>query len=124
MPAIPFAANDDPTRGVPAPEAFSLRFSREEREVVVEVAGELDGVTAPLLLDPLLDVIEAQGNHRIAIDVGGVSFMDSSGLRALVTVHRLLEERRGALVVRRPAPTVHRMLEITGMCDILDVDAS
>lgn len=121
MSAIPFAASDDPPRGYAGPDAFSLRFSREAHEVVVEVAGELDGLTAPLLLDPLLDVIEAQGNHNIAIDVGGVPFMDSSGLRSLVTVHSLLEKRRGALVVRRPAPTVRRMLEITGMYDVLNV---
>lgn len=120
MPA-PSPASDHPDHSTDGDQGFSLRFSRDDHQIVVEVAGRLDASSAPLLLDPLLDVIEAQGNHSIAIDLDGVDFIDSSGLCAVVSVHRLLQTLGGTLVLRHPTSKVRRMLETTGMYDVLTV---
>lgn len=100
---------------------LSLRFKREAGQVVVQVGGELDCASTQLLLERLLDVIEAQGNLVIALDLSGVRFIDSSGLHAVVSIHGLLQARGGTLVLRRPPLTVRRLLEITGMTDVLTV---
>jgi len=121
MPAVPSAGRDGPLRSAGGIGGFSLRFCRDNGQVVVEVTGHLDASTTSLLLDPLLDVIESQGNHSIAIDLDGVAFMDTSGLRAVVSVHRLLETRGGTLVMLRPTPTVRRLLESTGIDGVLTV---
>ncbi|MGI8684378.1 MAG: STAS domain-containing protein [Acidimicrobiales bacterium] len=121
MSAVPSAASNNPARSTTGADGFSLRFSRDGGQVVVEVGGDLDRSSTPLLLDPLLDVIEAQGNHSIALDLDGVKFMDSGGLHALVSIHRLLDTLGGTLVLRRPAPAVRRLLKAMGMYDVLTV---
>ncbi len=41
--------------------------------------------------------------------------MDSSGLGAIHAARRLANENGGTLVVSRPQPAVHRVLELTGL---------
>jgi anti-anti-sigma factor len=49
------------------------------------------------------------------IDLTELTFMDSSGLRAIHAARRLAIKNGGTLVVSRPQPAVHRMLQLTGL---------
>ncbi len=51
----------------------------------------------------------------VLLDLAGVSFIDSSGLRSLVTIKQEVEERGSRLFLTRPAPPVTQLLEIAGM---------
>lgn len=103
------------------PPPLSLRFSRRDRHVVIEVAGELDLATAPLLHERLADIIDAQGNLAVVLDLAELTFVDSSGLTALVTAHKRLQSHGGRLVLTRPGPATRRALEITGLHRLLTV---
>jgi anti-anti-sigma factor len=50
---------------------------------------------------------------HLVVDLGGVSFMDSSGLRALIGIFKLVAERGGGMNLARPQPNVKMVLEIT-----------
>jgi anti-anti-sigma factor len=50
---------------------------------------------------------------HVVVDLGGVSFMDSSGLRALIGIFKLVAERGGNMNLARPQPNVKMVLEIT-----------
>jgi len=104
-----------------APPPLSLRFSRNDGHVVIEVAGELDIATAPLLHERLADIIEAQGNLAVVLDLAGLTFIDSSGLTALVTAHKRLAAHGGRLNLTRPCPATRRAIEITGLHRVLTV---
>ncbi len=78
--------------------------------------GEVDSYTAPelaerLAADPPVEVV----------DVAGVTFIDSSGLRAIVEAHRARAEVGSRLVLRAPSAAVQRLLEISGLAGHLDV---
>lgn len=75
--------------------------------------GEIDQATAPLFADALADAVPGRG--RVDVDIAGVTFMDSSGINALVQ-HR----RPGCrlLVVNVP-PQIRRVFDITGLTGIL-----
>ena len=80
------------------------------------LTGEIDSYTAPdlaarLSADPPAEVI----------DVAGVSFIDSSGLRILVEVHQQRLAAGSRLVLRSPSAAVQRLLEISGLSAHLDV---
>lgn len=80
------------------------------------LVGEIDSYTAPdlsgrLADDPPIDVL----------DMAGVTFIDSSGLRALVEAHRARVDRDARLVLRAPSAAVQRLLEISGLAGHLDV---
>ena len=55
------------------------------------------------------------------LDLPGVTFIDSSGLRVLVEAHQLRIERGTRLVLRAPSAPVQRLLEISGLAGHLDV---
>jgi anti-anti-sigma factor len=83
----------------PAPGTFELR-------------GELDISTAPLLSDAVIPTI---GEGDVFFDLTNLSFMDASGLRAVVEVAEQLAE--GSLVVAAPQPIVEKVLELTGVME-------
>jgi anti-anti-sigma factor len=56
------------------------------------------------------------------IDLSRATFIDSTGLRALVDVWRCREDAGRELVLRTPAPVVMRTWEMAGMADLLPID--
>ena len=81
---------------------------------VVAVAGEVDIDTAPLLEDHLLGLAGS-----IRLDMRAVTFMDSSGVRALVRVQDHFERDGRSLWVHACSPQVQRLLHSLGLYDIL-----
>ena len=55
------------------------------------------------------------------VDLAGVSFIDSSGLRVLVQDHQTRTEAGESLRLRAPSAAVQRLLEISGLSGYLDV---
>jgi anti-sigma B factor antagonist len=91
-----------------------LTTDRNGDQVVLTVQGELDAYTAPGLEDHISGLLnEHVGN--LVLDLSQTGFLDSSGLRALLTVHRRLEGTGGRLELRNASEPVLRLLEITGL---------
>lgn len=86
---------------------------------VVAVVGEIDAHTCGDLASALDEVIGA-GAHSVTLDVAGVEFIDSSGLRVLIQANERLEP--GRLGLRGPNETFRRLLEITGLQDVFPTD--
>jgi anti-sigma B factor antagonist len=104
-------------------QEFSIGFRRAGGRVVVDVAGELDLYTAPVLRDRLLDVIDGQGNRFVAVDLGAVGFMDSTAVHVLVQALRKVRERGGELELVRVPPPARRVLDISGLSKIFTITA-
>lgn len=82
-------------------------------------SGEIDAHTAP----SLASAIDAAGPD-VELDLAGVEFVDSSGLRVLIDAHQRLAEAGGALRITALSEPVRRLLEISGVSDYLGVDRS
>jgi len=81
---------------------------------IVSLHGELDMASAPRLADALVEI----AGSTVVVDLSGLTFMDSTGISALVVArNRVLTEGQGELVVTRPAGMVRRALEIVGLGD-------
>jgi anti-sigma B factor antagonist len=113
------------SRGPPAPRQ---RFAMATKQLgngtpVVSVVGELDLATAQVFERTLLDVTEA-GTGEMILDLTGCSFLDSTGLRALVAARERLEhsDRSRALVVT--SPIVMRIFKITGFDEWFEIRPS
>ncbi|MFG1869883.1 STAS domain-containing protein [Micromonospora arborensis] len=83
--------------------------------VRLRLAGELDYDTAPDLVAAAADL---RGDEQVLIDLGGVTLCDSSGLSALLVLHRAAGAIR-LTGVRRP---LQRMLDRTGLTELLAVE--
>lgn len=77
------------------------------------VGGEVDLVTSPRLVVAGRDALR-HGATDISVDLTGVTFMDSSGLAALINLHRAVTRARGRLDVTCPDGPVRRVFAITG----------
>ena len=85
---------------------------------VVEVRGEIDMMSAPVLA---LKLGEIDGGTAAVVDLGDVTFMDSSGLKVLLTAATRHTASGGSLVLRRPSEAVRRIVRLTKLEDVLPV---
>ena len=86
----------------------------------MEVAGEMDMTTAPELSQAIERTPD--GTELVVIDLSEVSFLDSSGLNALVQARRALDARGIAMtVVVRPESAIRQVFEITHLTEPLTV---
>jgi anti-anti-sigma factor len=93
---------------------LTVQLISDGREVAVTLAGELDLETTPDFDRQLADIDTAQVT-RLLIDLGGVTFMDSTGLSSIIRAHHFAETNGHALVVRRGSNQVQRLFELTGV---------
>jgi anti-anti-sigma factor len=87
--------------------------------VRVAVTGEIDLATAEMLHDELRTALSAQHPHRVEIDMAGVSFMDCTGLTVLIVARQAAQRTGCQLRITNPQPIVRRVLELTGLLDVL-----
>lgn len=83
------------------------------------VSGEIDAHTAPTLAAAMS---ELPSGVVTTIDVAGVSFMDSSGLRVLIEAATRARDGGGDLVISNPTPGIARLIEISGLAGQLRID--
>jgi anti-anti-sigma factor len=91
--------------------------------LVARVAGDLDILTSDQVKAELSERADG-GVRTLVLDLADVGFVDSSGLGALVTLHRHVEARGGRFVLRSVPPPVQRLFEITRLDDLLVVEGS
>lgn len=78
------------------------------------VQGEIDMETAPQLRHALADCLSTD-RPCIYLDLTGVSFIDSSGLHALLAAQRRARSLGGDLVVTKRSHQVDRLIAIAGV---------
>jgi len=100
-----------------APLGFETTLS--DGRAIVTLSGELDLSGASRLEAEVERLAKLEGPETVVLDLRGLEFMDSSGLR-LVTLadRRLMGEGRRLVLVRGPE-AVHRVFEITRLTDRL-----
>ncbi|MDN0197763.1 STAS domain-containing protein [Streptomyces sp. S.PNR 29] len=81
---------------------------------VVEVAGEIDLLTAELLAEHL-DAATARPEPDVLVDLRRVDFFDCSGLRALCRAEARAGRRGGRLRIVCVDPHIRRLLRVSGL---------
>jgi anti-sigma B factor antagonist len=102
------------------PELFSAEVAKGDGEVVVTVRGEIDMVSAPVLWESLLDII--QDTNRVVIDLAETEFIDSTGLGVLVRALKRLRHRGGDLVLRSPRINARKVLSVTCLDRVMTIE--
>ncbi len=99
-------------------DALSVTVADEDGAPVLQLAGDLDMMTAPLL-QRRVDELLGAGHGCLTIDALGVDFCDSTGLRILLGARRRLTERGGALRLRRLSDVLRSLLALSGLEGLL-----
>jgi anti-anti-sigma factor len=105
-------------------DALSVRLvpqDHRQRAAVLDVHGEIDLGTAPVLRDALLPVLEHHAGP-VVVDLSEVTFMDSTGVHLLIdTLEQLRPENRRFAIACREGGPVHRVLTLVGLLDAVSV---
>jgi anti-sigma B factor antagonist len=97
------------------PEGLEISTTpAESGAVVVAVAGEVDYATGPQLAERLLDLTE----HDVVVDLSAVTFLDSSGIAALVRANEAISRTGHRLRTFGEQDNVLRVLEIAGLASL------
>jgi anti-sigma B factor antagonist len=99
-----------------------LDVDTQNRDGRVEVAlrGELDLSTIEKVEQELTRV-EADGHELIVLDLSGLTFLDSTGLRTIVTADQRARRSGRRIVVLKGPATVHRVFTITRLDERLEM---
>lgn len=105
------------------PPGFSVTTSEDTARFVVALSGELDlgGVAQ---LRPVIDAAERSSAPAIVVDLTDLAFIDSSGLRELLRLHRHTQGAGRALHLRPGPPLVQRIMQISGLSEVLPFDGA
>jgi anti-anti-sigma factor len=99
----------------PADQAYcAAEVSRENGTAVIRLSGELDMVSIESVRSAIEAALDGE-SERLVFDVGGLEFMDSSGIALLISVARKVR----TVEVRNPTDIVRRIIELTGLTEIL-----
>ncbi|GAB2880875.1 STAS domain-containing protein [Streptomyces deserti] len=105
---------------------FKVTDGEQGRWAVLQVSGELDLVTSPVLRQRVHDAV-ADGRRCLVLDLSEVFFCDSSGVGVLIAARRLLRSCQGSLRLILPAQGavdgshVNRVLGALGVRRLFDV---
>src|SRR5262249_49777390 len=97
-----------------------LEVSKEAlgNALCLRVRGRLDSSWADHLATALEEVIRA-GAYRVVLDLGGVTFLSSAGIRVLIVAYKQLLALRGSLTICQASEQVHGVLTMSRLKDLL-----
>jgi anti-sigma B factor antagonist len=96
-----------------APDSITTLVADHDGVSVVSVSGEIDLVTAPALEEAIAAVV-TDGPKALVIDLSGVDFLGSVGLKILAATHEKLGKSAEFGVVAR-GPATRRPIHLTGL---------
>jgi len=96
---------------------FSATTKRDGDRIDVIVAGDVDSSTSQQLETLLSELADPTITVHVVVDLAGVGFIDSAGLRALIVAQRVIEAAGSRLTVGMASAPVTRLLEMTGLVD-------
>lgn len=93
---------------------FEVNVSSVQQTAIVEARGRIDSSTAVAFGEVVARAIDAV-SARVVIDLSGVDYMSSAGLREIVTAFKKARGLRGDVRIAEPTPRVLEVLELAGL---------
>jgi anti-anti-sigma factor len=90
---------------------------QDKQAIRLAVAGEIDIMTAGSLRDTLIHVLHKYRPIHVGVDLAEVTFMDASGISALLKFAIAARQMDCAIAVTNPRSNVYKVLEITGLLE-------
>ncbi len=98
-----------------------MEYERRRDTVTARVAGELDHCSAQQVRRELDRLIAEPGIRHLVLDLGDMTFMDSSGIGVLLGRYREMQLRGGTVAVKNMNPHVEKIFTMSGMRQIIEI---
>jgi anti-anti-sigma factor len=87
---------------------------------IVQAQGRLDAGSAPET-EKRLTALAAAGARQVVLDLSGVEYISSAGLRVLLGAAKRLQQAQGKLVLASPLPQARQVLDMAGFSALIPV---
>ena len=98
---------------IPSTYDAGITFEATDEGSLITLWGEIDAALRDRASDAMAQVITHPGS--VTIDVGRVTFIDSSGIAFILQVYMLGSEEGRAVVLQDPTSTLEDLLDMIGM---------
>jgi anti-sigma B factor antagonist len=88
----------------------------------VSLYGDIDFANSPSVREAIRAAVADATPPAIRVDLGAVTFLDSSGIAVLVIAHRLASSAGARFAVTNPSAAVYEHLRLTGLADLFGVE--
>jgi anti-sigma B factor antagonist len=89
--------------------------------VVMNIAGRLSAGETGLFFRGVFQRYITEGSEKFLVNLGGVSYLDSSGLGELITSHNSLRNRGGGVKLLNPSKRIRDLLRMTRLSGVFEV---
>jgi anti-sigma B factor antagonist len=97
-----------------------IEVSRNGDRVVVRLEGELDLASVPML-ESEMENATLDDPATVVLDLSGLEFIDSTGLRAILSLDKHSEERGQTFALVRGSQQVQRLMNMTRVDEHLKI---
>lgn len=98
---------------------MKIDMKENEGQLEISLIGRLDTNTSPQLEEELKKVIV--GLPSLVIDMGGLEYISSAGLRVLLSAHKAMK-KQGNMLLKNVREEVLEIFNVTGFSEILDIE--
>ncbi|MDA8212076.1 MAG: anti-sigma F factor antagonist [Clostridia bacterium] len=98
---------------------MKVNVERVGNALVARVAGELDMLVAAGFRTQVESALDREAARNLILNFTEVSFIDSSGLGAILGRYKRISQTGGIMAIVNPQPQVKRILELSGIMRIM-----
>ncbi|NQU16173.1 MAG: STAS domain-containing protein [Desulfobacteraceae bacterium] len=102
---------------------MEVNIRKEEKALVVSVTGRMDAVSAPDF-DTQVEERVDKGETNLVLDLSGLDYISSAGLRSMLTLAKKLKTKEGDLVLFGLQDVVNEVFEVSGFSTIFEIFGS
>lgn len=103
---------------------MNVEFARSGSTLVAKLSGELDLLTAPSFRSQVDGALQESASRNLVLELSKLSFVDSSGLGAILGRYKAVSQLGGRMLLVDPQPQVKRIFTLSGLFKIMDLAPS
>ena len=101
---------------------MEINLEKIQNTLVVKLAGEIDHHSAADIRTAVDKELEFSPIKNIVFDFADVTFMDSSGIGMVIGRYKQVKARGGKTLIIRANPNVDKLLEMSGIKKIFEIN--
>lgn len=108
----------------PVPVDIDVTTATEGQAAVVTVQGAVDLASRGVLIEQGTKALTLADTNALVVDLGGVTFIDSTGVGALVELAGQADDIGRDFTIRHPSDRVVRILDVTGLLQLWTIESA
>jgi len=99
---------------------MNISETKQDNVTILQLQGKLDSMSSPELDKRLIALIES-GTRQIAVNLEGLDYVSSAGLRVFLSAAKRIKQTQGRLALANPSVQVQQIFDIAGFESIMPI---